>query len=117
MQDFKKLLVWQKAHELALLTYRVTADFPKEELFGLRNTLRKTSIDIPGLIADGCARDNNSEFSRAIANAIALANRMEYYALIARDLELLNEQVHLEYAESIIEVRKMLSGFNQRLVP
>lgn len=116
MQDFKKLLVWQKAHELALYTYRVTAEFPKEELFGLRNTLRKTSIDIPGLVAEGCARENNSEFSRAIANAIALANRMEYYALVARDLELIGDQVHLEYSEHIIEVRKMLSGFNQRLV-
>lgn len=117
MQDFKKLLVWQKAHELALHTYRITADFPKEELFGLRNTLRKTSIDIPGLIAEGSARENNFEFSKAIANAIALANRMEYYALVARDLELLGEQVQSEYADRIIEVRKMLSGFNQRLAP
>lgn len=116
MQDFKNLKVWQKAHELALYTYRITADFPKEELFGLRNTLRKTSVDIPGLIAEGCARDNNSEFSKAIANAIALANRMEYYALVARDLKLLGEVVHDEYSEKIVEVRKMLSGLNQRLV-
>ena len=115
MQDFKNLLVWQKAHELALYTYRVTADFPKEELFGLRNTLRKTSIDIPGLIAEGSAKDNNAEFSRAIANAIALASRMEYYALVARDLQLIGKQVHSEYSNHIIEVRKMLSGFNQRL--
>lgn len=117
MQDFKKLLVWQKAHELALHTYRITADFPKEELFGLRNTLRKTSIDIPGLIAEGSVRENNFEFSKEYANAIALANRMEYYALVARDLELLGEQVQSEYADRIIEVRKMLSGFNQRLAP
>lgn len=115
MQDFKKLNVWQKAHELALFTYRVTADFPKEELFGLRNTLRKTSVDIPALIAEGCAKDNNPEFSRSIKNAIALANRMEYYSLVARDLTLLGDQIHTEYTERIVEVRKMLSGFNQRL--
>ncbi|HQU93424.1 MAG TPA: four helix bundle protein [Pyrinomonadaceae bacterium] len=53
MQDFRKLLVWQKAHDLALFTYRITADFPKEELFGLRNTLRKTGVDIPALVAEG----------------------------------------------------------------
>lgn len=116
MQDFKNLKVWQKAHELALCTYTITAEFPKEELFGLRNTLRKTSVDIPGLIAERCANQNNSEFSRTIANSIALANRMEYYALVAKDLRLLNEAVHLEYTDKIIEVRKMLSGFNQRLV-
>jgi len=56
MQDFKNLKVWQKAHELALFTYTITADFPKEEMFGLRNTLRKTSVDIPACIAEGCAR-------------------------------------------------------------
>jgi four helix bundle protein len=78
--------------------------------------LRKASVDIPALIAEGCSRDNNSEFSRAIANAIALANRMEYYALVARDLKLLGGVIHKEYSENIIEVRKMLSGLNQRLV-
>lgn len=41
---------------------------------------------------------------------------MEYYALVAKDLRLLDEAVHLEYTDRIIEVRKMLSGFNQRLV-
>jgi four helix bundle protein len=116
MQDFKNLKVWQKAHELALHTYRITADFPTEELFGLRNTLRKTSVDIPALIAEGCAKDNYAEFSRSVANAIALANRMEYYALVARDLKLLGDTVHEEYSEHIIEVRKMLSGLSQRLV-
>lgn len=115
MQGFKNLKVWQKAHELALYTYRITADFPKEELFGLRNTLRKTSVDIPAYIAEGCAKESNVEFSRLIANSIALGNRLEYFALVARDLEMLNEAVHTEYVGRIVEVRKMLSGFNRKL--
>lgn len=117
MQDFKNLKVWQKAHELALFTYQVTADFPKEELFGLRSTLRKTSVDIPGFIAEGCAKTNDQEFAKLISMAIGLNNRLEYYALVARDLQLLNSAVHTDYTDRIIEVRKMLSGFNQRLVP
>ncbi len=115
MQDFKNVKAWRKAHELALYTYRITADFPKEELFGLRNTLRKTSVDIPAAIAEGCGKVNNSEFSRLISQSIGLANRLEYFALIAKDLTLLGEIVHAEYLDKIVEVRKMLSGFNQRL--
>ena len=115
MQDFKNLKVWQKAHELALYTYRVTADFPKEELFGLRNTLRKTSVDIPACIAEGCAKPNDAEFGRLIATSITLGNRLEYYALMARDLKMLNHAVHTEYLDRIVEVRKMLSGFNRSL--
>ena len=115
MQDFKKLLVWQKAHELALHTYKVTSDFPREELFGLRNTLRKTSVDIPAAIAEGCAQSNNSEFARLIRSSIALGNRLEYFALMARDLELINEKTHNDFMDRVVEVRKMLSGFKQRL--
>ncbi len=116
MQDFKNLKVWQKAHELALLTYKITADFPKEELFGLRNTLRKTSVDIPGFIAEGCAKTKDIEFGRSIGMSLALSNRLEYYALMAKDLGLLGDAVHEQHLERIVEVRKMLSGFSKRLI-
>src|SRR6185436_3304341 len=82
MQDFRKLLVWQKAHELALLTYRLTADFPRDELFGLRNSLRKTGVDIPAFIAEGCGKLTSIQAAQAIVGAIALANRLEYYSLM-----------------------------------
>ena len=115
MQDFKTLLVWQKAHELALLTYRLTADFPRDELFGLRNSLRKTSVDIPACIAEGCGKPTANEAGRAIVGAIALSNRLEYYALMARDLRMLNDPNHDALLEATVEVRKMLSGFAKRV--
>lgn len=115
MQDFRKLLVWQKAHELALLTYRLTADFPRDELFGLRNSLRKTSVDIPAFIAEGCGKLTSSETARAVVGAIALANRLEYYALMARDLKMLSDVNYDTEVEAIVEVRKMLSGFAKKM--
>lgn len=115
MQDFKKLLVWQKAHQLALLTYRLTADFPRDELFGLRNSLRKTSVDIPAYIAEGCGRLSGEEAGRAVVGAIALANRLEYYELMARDLQMITAKNHDILLEATVEVRKMLSGFAKRV--
>lgn len=115
MQDFKTLLVWQKAHELALLTYRLTADFPRDEVFGLRNSLRKTSVDIPAFIAEGCGRLTSTETGRAVVGAIALANRLEYFALMARDLRLFTDPDHDILREATVEVRKMLSGFAKRI--
>ena len=115
MQNFRNLLVWQKAHELALLTYRLTTDFPRDEAFGLRHSLRKTSVDIPGYIAEGCGKTDDAEFSRAVGVALAYANRLEYYALLSHDLTMLGEAQHAEYSERIVEVKKMLSKFNQRL--
>lgn len=115
MQDFKSLLVWQKAHQLALLTYRLTADFPRDEVFGLRNSLRKTSVDSPAFIAEGCGKLTSHETGRAIAGAIALANRLEYYALLARDLRILSDVNHDAVLDATVEVRKMLSGFAKRI--
>lgn len=44
MQDFRKVKVWEKAHNLTLLVYQLTMNFPREELFGLRTQLRKTCV-------------------------------------------------------------------------
>ncbi|MFN6962279.1 MAG: four helix bundle protein [Pyrinomonadaceae bacterium] len=115
MQDFRNLTVWRRAHELALLIYRVTTNFPRDELFGLRNSLRKTSVDIPALIAEGCGKPSDAEFSRSIGAALALANRLEYYALMAHDLKFIGPDQHAHVSEEIVEVKKMLNGFNRRL--
>lgn len=115
MQNFRNLRVWQQAHELALLTYRITADFPREETFGLRATLRKTSIDIPACIAEGSMKPSDAEFFKSLSAALALGSRLEYYALLSRDLTFLGAQVHAEYEEAIVSVKKMLNGFRGQL--
>lgn len=107
MQDFRNLLVWKRAHELALLTYRITADFPKDEVFGLRHSMRKA--------ATGCGKPNDAEFSRSIAAAVAVAYRLEYQALMAKDLEFIDEKLFNELESEITEVKKMLNGFNRKL--
>ena len=115
MQDFRKLLVWQKAHHLALRTYQITHDFPRDELFGLRNMMRKAGIDIPAYIAEGYGRTNDADFQRSIDGAMAVSNRLEYYAVMAHDLEFFSDDLHVSYEKDVIEVRQMLSGLKKRL--
>jgi four helix bundle protein len=116
MQDFRNLKVWQKAHELALLTYKLTADFPREETFGLRHSLRKTAVDIPAYIAEGAAKANDKEFAASVNYALSLAKRLEYYALMASDLDFFEAGQYRKYNDEIVEVQKMLAGFKRRLV-
>jgi four helix bundle protein len=111
MQDFHNLLVWQKAHQLALLTYKLTADFPRDEMFGLRTSLRRVSVDIPAYIAEGSMKANDSEFAKSLSAALGFANRLEYYALLARDLAFVSNEIHEGYEAAIIEVKKMLNQF------
>lgn len=115
MQDFKNLKVWQKAHELALLTYRLTADFPRDEVFPLRNSLRRTSVDIPAYIAEGCAKPNNAEFDRVISAGDCGGKPFGVLRSDSFRSEMLNENDHLHLTADIVEVRKMLSGFSKKL--
>ena len=115
MQDFRNLQVWQKSHELTLLVYRLTIDFPKDEIFGLRTQMRKTSVDVASMIAEGSARENDTEFARCIATALGFAKRLEYFALVASDLQMITQTVYSELNNAIIEVEKMLSSFYQTL--
>jgi four helix bundle protein len=115
MQDFRNLKVWQRAHELALLSYRITADFPKDEIFGLRHSMRKSASDIPTFIAEGCGKPNDAELSRSIGAAIAVSYRLEYQVLMAKDLDFITSEIHADLETELTEVRKMLNGFNRRL--
>lgn len=115
MQDFKNLLVWQRAHDLALLTYRLTTNFPREEVFGLRNSLRRTSVDVPAYIAEGCMKASDAEFAKSLSASLACANRLEYYALLAKDLEFMEASVHEEYEAAVTEVKKRINKFRGAL--
>jgi hypothetical protein len=64
VKDFHELKVWQKAHELTLAVYQVTATFPREELYGLTSQLRRCSSSIPANLAEGCGRNGAAEFAR-----------------------------------------------------
>jgi four helix bundle protein len=59
MQDFRNLLVWQKAHALALTVYKVTSTFPQAELFGLTSQMRRAAASAASNLAEGCGRGGN----------------------------------------------------------
>jgi len=115
MQDFRKLGVWKKAHELALYTYRITNDFPRDEVFGLRNMMRKTSIDIPAVIAEGCGKQHPQELTHSLNVAIGFSNRLEYYGIMARDLEFFSAAAFDEFSGRLAEIRMMLSGLSKKV--
>jgi four helix bundle protein len=92
MVDFKALKVWQKAHEMTLHTYRVTAGFPQQELHGLTSQLRRATASIGANVAEGCGCRSDGEMCRFLQIARGSASEAEYHFLLARDLRFLEEQ-------------------------
>lgn len=64
MKDYRKLLVWNKGHRVALAVYKLTESFPHDELYGLTAQIRRAGASIPANIAEGCGRDGEAEFAR-----------------------------------------------------
>jgi four helix bundle protein len=114
MQDFRKLRVWQKAHEQVLAVYRSTRVFPKHETYGLRAQLRRAAASIPANIAEGCGRGSDADFSRFLIFALSSACELEYHLILARDLDYLTKTVQLELEKNVVAVKRMIGGLLKR---
>ena len=111
MRDFKKVMVWQKAHALTLLVYKVSIAFPKDELYGLTGQIRRASSSIAANIAEGCGRDSPAELARFVQIASGSASELEYHVLLAHDLKFIDDATYNELNANINEIKKMLVGF------
>src|SRR5579862_6272443 len=95
MQGFRDLRVWQAGMELVECVYRVTATFPKQEIYGLTSQLRRSAVSIPANIAEGQSRQHLKEYLNFLSIAqgsvgeseteIEIAGRLNYIAPDAVD--------------------------------
>jgi len=115
MKDFRDLKVWEKSHELTLEIYRVTAAFPKPELYGLTSQIRRCSASIGANIAEGCGKRGNNEFQRYLQIASGSASELDYHLLLSKDLGFLSDIDYRKLARSLTEVRKMLTSLLQKV--
>lgn len=115
MQDFKKLAVWSKAHELVLEVYRGTARLPDRSYPGLVSQLRRAAASIPANIVEGCAHASQEEFARFLQLAGASALEVAYHLLLARDLGALSTVQYARLEARTIQVRQMLGGLDRRV--
>ena len=115
MNDFKKLAVWNKSHDLTLKVYRLTANYPREELYGLTSQMRRSSASIPTNIAEGFGRSGDRERARYLEIAMGSANELEYHLILSRDLELLNESEFGMMNRDVVEVRRMMTSLRKTL--
>ena len=109
MQDYRKLDAWQKSHAFVLLTYEKTASFPKTEAFGLTSQMRRAAASIPANIAEGCYRGQRS-FAHSLRVALGSAAEVEYFVLLAGDLNLLSDADRKIMAHEVSNVKAVVTG-------
>ena len=111
--SFENLLVWQKSRVLAKEIYKLTATFPKEELFGITSQMRRCSISIPSNLAEGSSRRTNKDKARfteiAFGSGLELLNQL----IIALDLNYIEESKYLEIRINLQEVTFLLDALQK----
>lgn len=107
VESFKKLIVWQRGVELAKEVYKITDKFPKMEIYGLANQMKRAAISIPSNIAEGRKRGTKKDFLQFLRVADGSAAELETQMIIAKDLY---PNVDFLLSGSMLEeVQKMLA--------
>jgi four helix bundle protein len=114
-ESFKALVVWQRAIQLTVQIYKLTAEFPDSERFGLTNQLRRAAVSVASNIAEGYGRSSKGEYIQFLGHARGSNYEVETQITIARELGFGSKQ-SLERAEKLsIEVSRMLGTMTMSL--
>ncbi len=108
MQNYQELKVWEKSHQLVLEVYRITASFPKEEIFGITSQVRRAVASIPANIAEGCGKSTQLDFAKFLNISLGSANETDYFLLLCKDLKYISETEFLELEDTINAIKAML---------
>ena len=115
MGDYRKLQVWERAHRLTLEVYGATQSFPKVEMYGLTNQLRRAASSVPANIAEGCGRNGDAELARFLDIAKGSATELDYHLILARDLSYLQPAQYERLATEVAGVSRMLAALSAQL--
>ena|SRR2546425_6558144 len=107
-QSYKDLLVWQKSIALCTHVYKLCEAFPKSELYGLADQMKRAAVSVASNIAEGQARQHLGEFLHFISTANGLLAELDAQRIIAANLNLINPESTNWLDTEITEIRKML---------
>ena len=111
MKDFREMQVWNKGHKLAVEIYKLTAGFPREEIYGLSSQIRRAAVSIPTNVAEGCGRGSAKELKQFLKISMGSASEVEYQILLSYELRYMDRKTYDNLNSDIQEIKKMLSSY------
>ena len=110
MRDHRKLRAFELADEVAINVYRVTAHFPKAEIYGLTSQIRRAAISVPSNIVEGCARESQADYIRFLDIAFGSLRELHYQLSLAKRLAFISDDEMLKLEPIVIETEKVLGS-------
>lgn len=110
IKSFTDLVAWKEGHKLVISIYNITKHFPKEELFGLNNQIRRAAVSITSNIAEGFSRQSNKEKIQFYSTARGSLTELQNQLLIAKDIKYISANSFNKTAELTVVVSKLING-------
>jgi four helix bundle protein len=110
MRDHTKLRAFELSDEVALLIYRATREFPKEEIYGLTSQMRRAAVSVPSNIVEGCARESQAEYLRFLEIAFGSLRELHYQFGLSKRLGYSDEHDISGCESKIVETEKVLGA-------
>jgi four helix bundle protein len=110
MRDHTKLRAFELDDEVVVMIYKITAKFPKEEVYGLIAQLRRAAISVPSNIFEGCARDSQADYLRFLIISFGSLRELHYQLDLSKRLGFLSNDDFSLIEPKIIETEKVLGG-------
>ena len=115
IREFRDFEVYRRSFEAAVEMYRITKEYPREELYGLTSQIKRASTSIPLNIAEGYGKkENANEFKRFLYMAIGSCNEMRVLMDLSARLGFISEENHRKYEKEYDEIGRMLVTLRER---
>jgi len=105
---YKDLEVWKESVELVTCIYQITSDYPKSEIYGIVNQIRRCAVSIPSNISEGVVKHSDKETLRFLDIALGSVAELETQMIISKNLGFIDEYKDLEM--KISKVNALLNG-------
>lgn len=115
VRSYRDLIVWQKAMDLVVLVYQAGKKFPREELYGLTNQIRRAAVSVPSNIAEGQGRSSTKEFRHHLSTAYGSLQEVETQILVAQRLEYLDQEEVEVVLNLTAEVGRLINALSSAL--
>lgn len=115
IENFKDLLIWQKGIDIAEKCYFLTKTFPKDEIYGMVQQIRRSAVSIPANIAEGYGRRSTAEYLRFLNIAQGSVNELQTHLILAQKVELCEQNSIEPILNLLNEESKMIISLTHKL--
>ncbi|MDP3954239.1 MAG: four helix bundle protein [bacterium] len=115
IESFTDLKAWKEGHRLVLDVYKISREFPREEMFGLANQLRRAVVSITSNLAEGFSRTSYKDKIKFYSISLGSLTEVQNQLLISRDINYLNKEKFDILAQQTILVSKLVNGLIKKL--